>query len=203
QRDLTNGDSGDWAVKSTHDSSWELNPDQNPSDLLSWVKITPISEPEPNPEPEPEPEKYWYIFTQHGKKRRWTLSYNVTFSIEHESEIKSNKRIDIFLIDIETIELVSECTNPRTSDKVILGVIISNTKSFLIFLQDEFQIESFHLVLVIFKVPRSNADNQFYHVVKVISFNHQRKQRDQHEQKHKQKNNHKKNNRHRKQKDKW
>ncbi|MFX0184968.1 MAG: hypothetical protein ACFE95_17940, partial [Candidatus Hodarchaeota archaeon] len=26
QRDLTNGDSGDWAVKSTHDSSWELNP---------------------------------------------------------------------------------------------------------------------------------------------------------------------------------
>ncbi|MFX1286814.1 MAG: hypothetical protein ACFFB5_24460 [Promethearchaeota archaeon] len=207
QRDLNNGDSGDWAVKSTHDTSWELNPDNNPSDLLSWVKITPISEPEPDPEPKPEPEpvKYWYIFTKHGMRRRWTLSYNVTFTIEHDSKIKFNKRIDIFRINIETIELVSECTNPRTSNKkVILGVIISNTRSFLIFLQDEFQIESYQRVIIIFKIPRNNTDNKFYHVMKVISFNRRQRQRNQHEEKHKhkRKHNHKKNSHHQKQKHK-
>lgn len=197
QSDLTNGDTGVWAVKSTHDGSWVPNPDA-PCDLLSEVKILSISEPEPDPEPEPV--KYWFIFTRHSKKK--TLSYNVTFTVEHSIKTKLNKRIDIFLIDIETIEPVIT-TKSKTSDKVILGVIISNFRSFLIFLQEEFQIDLYQRVVIIIKVPRNNADNKSYYVVKVLSFGRwcKRKHNYKHRHKHKRKHNHQHN--HQQKKDKW
>ncbi|MHA2304948.1 MAG: hypothetical protein ACXACU_06095, partial [Candidatus Hodarchaeales archaeon] len=52
QDDQTNGDSGDWAAKGTHDGNWVLNPFP-PGDLASEVRIQPVVAPEPEPEPEP------------------------------------------------------------------------------------------------------------------------------------------------------
>ncbi|MFX0173919.1 MAG: hypothetical protein ACFE9L_18700 [Candidatus Hodarchaeota archaeon] len=193
QTDLTNGDTGVWAVKSTHDGSWVLNPDA-PCDLLSEVKICPISE------PEPEPMKYWFIFTRHGKKK--SLSYNVTFTVEHEIKTKLNKEINFFLINIETIDPVI-APKSETTDRVILGVIISNFKSLLIFLQDEFQIDEYQFVVIVLKVPWIITEYKYYHVTKVLSSKHwcKRKPNHKHGYKHTGKQNHNQN--HRQKKDKW
>ncbi|MFX0087652.1 MAG: hypothetical protein ACFFAU_18525, partial [Candidatus Hodarchaeota archaeon] len=48
QDDQTNGDTGDWAAKSTHDGEWVLNPFP-PGDLLSEVRIISESIIEPEP----------------------------------------------------------------------------------------------------------------------------------------------------------
>ena len=193
QDDQTNGDTGDWAAKSSHDSSWVLNPFP-PGDLLSEIRILTMNS-EPEPEPEPEPEYYTHVFESHGKGK---VKYVVTLKIEKYTIKKSgieykssekpfhkacekrglNKRIDwlkfkeasngfVFLIEIKNIEICSskKCDG---SDKVTLGVIASNIKSFI---SEVSQIDSFQCEAIVFRVTNNNANECHSHdVVMVFSY---------------------------------
>ncbi|MFX0086611.1 MAG: hypothetical protein ACFFAU_13150, partial [Candidatus Hodarchaeota archaeon] len=142
----------------------------------------------------PEPEYYWYIFKQ-GKNSK---EYNVTFRIEKytikrsHNHYKFNEKLFnkscekyglnntinwhklrettnafVFLINIENIEII-ECNN-KNSDKVILGVMVSNLKSFIRNVTEE--VESFQCEAIVFRLKHNNGHNGHTHeIVMVISF---------------------------------